>query len=371
MSPTDSEAEASFDGVHADVDPLTAAAGSRFVIHQHHATALHHDLRLEMLNGVTPVLVSWAVPKGLPRQRGQRHLAIHVEDHDIGYASFTGTIPEGQYGGGEVRIFDEGVYELVDRSSERITFRLNGRRLSGIWHLIHTGVESGRDQWLAIMSQDLREPAEVEPAPIPMLATSTAAAFDDPEWWFEPKWGGLRAISLCDEGTRLISSTGEDITVAYPELGRIHNQLVALDAMLDGEIVALEGGMPSSRLLMHRMRLHDAREIEEAARKSPVVYMAFDLLYLDGADLTGRALAERRELLQEVIVPSSRISLSPVTEGDGVVLFKAVDEQGLAGVVAKKRTSTYRPGATSLEWLEVMTPARSDRGQKSSSKSPN
>ena len=345
-------------------------AGSRFVIHQHHATALHHDLRLEMLNGDDPVLVSWAVPKGLPRRRGQRHLAIHVEDHDIGYASFAGTIPEGQYGGGEVRIFDEGRYELVDRSDERVTFRLNGRRLSGIWHLVHTGLESGRDQWLAIMSQDLREPPREKPAADPMLATPTGSVFDDSDWWFEPKWDGIRAISQCDEDTRLTSRTGENITFAYPELGRIHNQLVALDAMLDGEIVALEEGIPSSQLLERRMRLQDIRQIEQAAKKSPVLYMAFDLLYLDGADLTGRSLVERRELLEEVIVPSNRISLSPVTEGDGVALFNAVGEQGLAGVVAKKKTSTYQPGAMSREWLELMTPTASDGTQKSSSKSP-
>lgn len=349
----ESTPEPAGEGVFEDVDPLTAPVGSQFVIHQHHATAYHLDLRLEMLNGDTPVLVSWAVPKGLPRSRGKRHLAVHVEDHPIGYASFTGSIPEGEYGGGEVRIFDEGTYEMVDRSDERITFRLDGHRLSGIWHLVNTGLDNGTDRWLAIMSQDLRPSGEERPPAQPMLATLTGHPFDDPEWLFEPKWDGVRTIAMCDEATRLLSRSGEDITVAYPELRRVHNQVVALDAMLDGEIVALDEGIPSFRLLQRRMHMRDERQIEQAAKSSPVVYIVFDLLYLDGKDLTGRALTERRALLEEALVPSDRISLSPVTGGDGIALFQGVAEQGLAGVMAKKRTSTYQPGVTSRDWLRV------------------
>lgn len=357
------------EGVFEGVDPLTAWVGNQFVIHQHHATALHHDLRLEMLNGDTPVLVSWAVPKGLPRSRGKRHLAIHVDDHPIGYASFSGTIPQGEYGGGEVRIFDQGSYEMIDRTDERMTFRLFGARLSGIWHLVHTGPKDGRDQWLAIMSQDLRPPYATRPAPQPMLATLVGEPFDDPEWLFEPKWDGIRAIAVCGEDTRLFSRSSEDITMAHPELNRIHNQTVALDAMLDGEIVALEDGIPSLQLLQRRVRAGDEGDIEQVAKQIPVVFIVFDLLYLDGVDLTSRPLDERRALLQETIVPTDRISLSPVTEGDGVALGEAVAEQGLAGIVAKRRTSTYQPGATSREWLSV-TLTGSSSGQSRSSNSP-
>src|SRR5690606_6948133 len=112
--------------VSGDVDPLTAPPGETFVIQQHYATRLHHDVRLEMFNGPAPVLVSWAVPKGLPRARGERHLAIRTEDHPMEYATFSGTIPAGEYGGGEVRIFDSGTYEMVGRTEDRITFRLHG-----------------------------------------------------------------------------------------------------------------------------------------------------------------------------------------------------------------------------------------------------
>ncbi len=361
MSPSGYDAKRSFEstpepvgeGLLDDVDPLTAPVGRQFVIHQHHATALHHDLRLEMLNGDKRVLVSWAVPKGLPRSRGRRHLAIHVEDHPIGYATFSGSIPAGEYGAGEVRIFDEGTYEMVDRSDERITFRLEGDRLSGVWHLVHTGPENGRDQWLAIMSQDLRPAGETQPDAEPMLATLTGAPFDDPEWLFEPKWDGIRAIAVCGEDTRLLSRNGRDITMAYPELHRIHNQVVALDAMLDGEIVAFDDGAPSFQLLQQRMHLRDERKIEQTAKRIPVVYMVFDLLYLDGIDLTGRPLTERRALLEEAIVPSDVISLSPATEGAGIALFEAAAEQGLEGVMAKRGMSTYQPGSRTDEWLKM------------------
>lgn len=114
--------------VSEDVDPVTAPTGDTCVIQQHHATALHHDLRLEMMNGEIPVLLSWTVPKGLPRRRGERHLAIRTEDHPIKYATFCGSISEADYGGGVVRIFDQGRYEIVDRNQERLTFRLDGER---------------------------------------------------------------------------------------------------------------------------------------------------------------------------------------------------------------------------------------------------
>jgi bifunctional non-homologous end joining protein LigD len=112
----DSTPEPPGEHVAGDVDPVTAPVGDAYVIQQHHATALHHDVRLEMISGDTPVLVSWAVPKGLPRKRGDRHLAIRTEDHPMGYATFSGTIPEGEYGGGVVRIFDHGTYEMEDRT---------------------------------------------------------------------------------------------------------------------------------------------------------------------------------------------------------------------------------------------------------------
>lgn len=337
-----------------EVDPLTAPVGETFVIKQHHATALHHDFRLEMVNEAgTPVLVSWAVPKGLPRERGVRHLAIRTPDHDMRDATFTGSIPDDEYGGGEVRIFDRGTYEMTERSHDRITFRLDGERLTGVWHLVSTGTKRDREQWLALMSEDLRPDGDPPPRLDPMLATLTDGPFDDAGWTFEPKWDGIRALAICDEQTRLITRNERDVTVAYPELATLHDQVAALGAVLDGEVVAFEDGVPSFQRLQQRMHLRDERRIEQMMTRIPVVYMVFDIIYIDRTDLTNRALDERRQILQEVLVPSPQLQISPATVGDGVALFAAASQQGLEGVMAKRRTSLYQPGARSRDWLKV------------------
>ena len=336
-----------------DVDPLTAPLGTQFVIQQHHATALHHDFRLEMLNPERPVLVSWAIPKGLPLERGLRHLAIRTPDHSMEHATFSGRIPEDEYGGGEVRIFDEGTYELVERTDDKLTFRLEGRRLQGVWHLIHTGEKSGRDQWLALLSEDLRPKGEAPPTANPMLATLTGEAFDDPDWLFEPKWDGIRAIARCAGETKLISRNDRDVTVAYPELRDLHRQVVATEAMLDGEIVAFDEGVPSFQRLQQRMHLRDDRRIEQIKDRIPVVYIAFDILSIDGRDLTSLPLVERRQILEEAVVPSEQLQVSPITDGDGLALFKAAADQGLEGIMAKRKSSRYQPGSRSKDWLKV------------------
>ncbi len=337
----------------ADVDPFTAPVGRDFVVQQHYATRLHHDFRLEMISEAGPVLVSWAVPKGLPVEKGERHLAIHVEDHSMRHATFSGTIPAGEYGGGEVRIFDYGVYEMIGRDKDRITFRLEGERLAGVWHLIHTGPKDGKDQWLAVLSEDDRPPAEDRPPLDPMLATLAGEPFDNSEWSFEPKWDGIRALAVCNDGTRLISRNDHDITVAYPELHKLHEQVVALEAILDGEIVAFAEGAPSFQHLQQRMHLRDARQIEDMVSRIPVAYMIFDLLYVDGKDLTRRSLQERRKTLAEAIVPTENVQISPVTIRDGIALFEAAKVQGLEGIMAKRMASVYRPGARSRDWLKV------------------
>jgi len=341
-------------GVEGDIDPLTAPPGDRFVIHQHHATALHHDLRLEMFNGPTPVLVSWAVPKRLPRNKEKKTLAIRTEDHPIQYLDFNSDIPDG-YGKGAVRIFDTGRYEMVERSEDRMTFRLDGSRQRGVFHLINTGAKDGKEQWLAIMSKDERPRRQKRPLAEPMLATLASDPFDDPEWAFEPKWDGIRAIAICDGATTLLSRNQRDITAAYPELHRLHDQLVAHDAMVDGEIVALENGVPSFQLLQRRMHVRDPEQIERLTKEIPVCFMVFDALYLDGENLTSLSYEERRERLEACVVPSPILQLSPSTIGNGVALFDAVAKQQMEGVMGKKLTSTYEPGGRSKYWLKFKT----------------
>lgn len=346
--------------VDEDVDPFSAPVGDTFVIQQHYATRLHHDLRLEMRNGDTPVLVSWAIPKGLPRNKGERALAIHTEDHPMGYAIFSGTIPEGNYGAGEVRIFDRGRYDLVERSRERITVRLDGERLCGTYHLVRTGQEGGKDQWLAILSHDERPAGEKPPDRSPMLATLVDESFDDAGWAFEPKWDGVRAIAMCTETTALISRNCRDITSAYPELSQLHDRLVALDAMLDGEVVAFDDGQPSFQRLQERMHVRDPRKVERLVQRIPVVFMVFDILYLDGIDLTTLPLSQRRERLEEVVVPSDQVHVSPLVEGRGMAMFAAAAEEGLEGIMAKKLASRYEPGRRSRMWLKVKVVLQAD-----------
>ena len=341
--------------VEGDVDPALAPPGDRFVIHQHYATRLHHDLRLEMFNGDTPVLVSWAVPKGLPRRRAERHLAVRTEDHPIEYIDFTGSIPGGNYGAGEVRIFDEGTYEMTDRETKKISFRLEGSRLQGIYHLIKTRERDGKEEWLGLLGEDLRPERDEPPPARPMLATLTGKAFDDPDWAFEPKWDGIRAIANCNDSTQLISRNEKDITAGYPELSKLHERVVGLEAMLDGEIVAFKEGVPSFQKLQARMHVRDPAQVERAVKTNPVAFIAFDLIYLDGRSLIDLPFTERRALLEETLVISDQLQVSPSIPEEGIALFEAAEAQNLEGIVAKKMSSTYEPGGRSSSWLKIKT----------------
>lgn len=344
-----------------DVDPGTARAGEFFVIHQHHATRLHFDLRLEMLNGPTPVLVSWAVPKNLPLRKGERVLAIHVEDHPFEYGTFSGAIPKGNYGAGEVRIFDTGTYELLEQKEGKLTFRLRGqRRLQGVWHMVRTGEKSGKEQWLAFLREDERPPPETPPPPEPMLATLGEGPFDDPAWSFEPKWDGIRAIAVCTDATVLISRNRNEITAGYPELQRLHERLVAIDGMVDGEIVALDNGVPSFEKLQSRMHVREEREVKRLSQTVPVTYVAFDLIYLDGRSLADLPFEERRAKLEAAIVPSPNVQVSPTVPREGTALYQAAKAQRLEGVVAKRLGSRYEPGRRSHAWLKIKTTIDAD-----------
>jgi bifunctional non-homologous end joining protein LigD len=339
--------------VEGNVDPTTATPGKTFVIHQHHARRLHHDLRLEMMNGPTPVLVSWAVPRNLPRKKGKPHLAVHVEDHPIEYGSFSGTIPAGNYGAGEVRIFDSGTYEMLEQAPNKVTIRLNGDRLRGIYHLARPKNEDRPNDWLAFLSRQERPDPEDLPDLTPMAATLVEEPFDDDKWIFEIKWDGVRAIAVCSEETMLLSRNRRDITKTYPELDSVHERLVALDAVVDGEIVALSGGRPSFERLQSRMNLQNEHEIRRSMKTCPVSYVVFDLLYLDGRSLISEPVERRKELLSELVVPSERLQVSHSESGIGTALFQAARERKLEGVVGKKLGSPYRPGKRTREWVKI------------------
>lgn len=345
--------------VPGSVDPTVATPGSTFMVHQHHATRLHFDLRLEMLNGEVPVLVSWAVPKNLPQSKGVRHLAIHVEDHPFEYGGFSGTIPAGQYGAGEVRIFDSGTYEVLEQEPKKLTIDLHGDRLNGVWHMVQTSSGDEKDQWL-VMLRENRRPQEPLPDLVPMMATLVEESFDRDGWFFEPKWDGVRALAVCSDETALFSRNGNDITQTYPELRKLHERTVAVEAVIDGEIVAMHEGRPSFERLQSRINLRNERDIERATKECPVTFVAFDLLYLDGRSLIAKPFTERRALLEELFVPAGFVSVSPSIPNEGKLLYEATEAQGLEGIVAKRGDSPYRPGRRSKDWLKIKTTHTAD-----------
>lgn len=191
-----------------------------------------------------------------------------------------------------------------------------------------------------------------------MLASLVTEPFDDEKWAFEPKWDGIRAAAVVtSKETRLISRNGNDVTVAYPELANL--KIKAKDAILDGEICAFDGGVPSFQKLQMRMHVRAPSEIERLRKAIPVVYIVFDLLRLDGKDLTKKTYAERRALLDKALKPNKTLQISPMTVGEGTALFEAARKQNLEGIVAKRLDSRYEPGR-SKAWLKVKTTFEAD-----------
>jgi len=332
-------------------EPAPGAAtgtGSSFVIHKHRATRLHYDLRLER-DGALP---SWAVPRGLPTALGDKRLAVRTEDHPLEYGKFEGTIPEGHYGAGEVRIFDDGTHEVLEWTDKKVSFRLHGRRYPSLeYHLVKT-----RTDWLVFLASHQDAPLVLSPPSLqPMLAEGGHQAFDDPKWRFEPKLDGIRCLAyLSTDLTRLITRTGRDVTTQYPEVHMIHELVDQVNAVMDGEIVAFdEDGKNSFEALQQRMNLANEREIKRIAKQIPVSVVAFDLLWLDGRDLTELKLEERRELLDAVLEEDERLQRVTYVDGEGKELVKAARSHGLEGVVAKRKGSRYHPGRRSPDWRKI------------------
>jgi bifunctional non-homologous end joining protein LigD len=332
-------------------EPFGGEAGGgalRFVVQRHDARRLHYDLRLEE----SGVLRSWAVPKGLPLEPGERVLAVHVEDHPLDYASFEGEIPPGSYGAGAVEIWDSGVYEPVERKRDgSLMFRLLGERLQGIWTLVPAHLSGEEKNWLLIRTRD----TDGTPAPAqrrryrPMLATLATALPRGREWVFEVKWDGYRAIGYVEAGeATLRSRTGNDLTQRFPAVAReLVKALRSPNAVVDGEVCALDEHGRTSFSAMQQ-------------GGATLIFELFDLLELDGRPLVQLPLSERRRRLERLLDSRNRcVRLSESFE-DGDALLAAVRRQGLEGVVAKRVDSPYRQGRRTREWLKIKTRNRQE-----------
>jgi bifunctional non-homologous end joining protein LigD len=388
--------------------PALPAAGQGpllFVVQQHSATRLHYDFRLECGG----VLLSWAVPKGPSLDRNEKRLAVHVEDHPYDYGSFEGVIPAGQYGAGEVIVWDCGVYSpdeggaawFHDRAraerevragleNGKLSILLRGEKLKGSFALVRT---KEKNQWLMIKHKDRfattadvtrqnhsvlsgktvtelkflpvrRIPAarlapagnvEAMPAKIsPMLAEAGDEPFHRGEWMWEPKLDGYRVLAFIDgHGVSLRSRRGLDLSAKFPRLVAELAQQSVNGMILDGEIVAFDAnGKPSFAALQDRAGLKTEREIAAADSSLPVVFFCFDLLHFAGIDLRKSPYSDRRRYLAQCLLPSPLVQWVPAHE-DGVALSAAALASGFEGVVGKRKQSRYEDGRRSSSWLKV------------------
>jgi bifunctional non-homologous end joining protein LigD len=381
--------------------------GKSFVIQKHHATRLHYDFRLEMEG----VLRSWAIPKGPSLNPAEKRLAALTEDHPIDYGSFEGVIPKGNYGAGNVIIWDNGTYDMVDPKTPeegwrkgKLHFVLHGTKLKGEWVLVRgsrdpkqwiffkvrddyanpeiditedqpesiisgrlvdeIGDGSGSKQWVTPVERELEQfgmkKSGKTPLPKinqPMLATLADEPFDNPNWIFELKLDGIRAV-VEKNGTKLEMWTrnGKTLTHRFPTLARALADIAADTAVLDGEIVALdEEGQAHFGLLQPRIHLSRAKDIAAADEHLPVYFYAFDLLYINGYNLMKFPLVERKAVLSKLIGGSSGwIRFTDHVERSGVAFFNAVEKHGIEGIVAKVKNSEYQQGRSKY-WLKIKT----------------
>ncbi|GAC1437078.1 MAG: hypothetical protein NVSMB51_09910 [Solirubrobacteraceae bacterium] len=336
-------------------EPPGAKAGvrpdERFVVQEHHARRLHWDLRFER----DGVLASWAVPNGIPTEPGQNRIAIRTEDHPLQYIDFEGEIPAGSYGAGTMRIWDTGSYECEKFTDEKVVVRFHGARLRGAYALFRT---HGAD-WMIHRMDPPERSADPLPAAKPMLATLAQSPPDTGDWAYEVKWDGIRALARCEPGrVTLLSRNGGDISGQYPEVRGLARALGSRPVLLDGELIAFgDDGRPSFERLQNRMNLTSAAQIRRRAAATPVLYAIFDLLYLDGRDVTSLTYRERRALLDSLALdgPAWR---TPAAQDVG--LLQATAAQGLEGVLAKRLDSPYEPGRRSRNWLKLKHTRRAE-----------
>ena len=380
-----------------------------FVVQKHAASRLHYDFRLEFGGA----LKSWAAPKGPSTDNNEKRLAVLVEDHPLDYASFEGVIGDGNYGAGQVIVWDMGIYSpdegglswhdredserrmLAGLDAGKLSFTLRGHKLQGSWTLVRT--TRGPNEWLLIKHRDaytdterdvlddgrsivcgltieqlqsgrlpdpslaagavsFGKPARMPRTLKPMLAHAVDGVFSLPGWLFEPKLDGFRALAFLQDGNvRLFSRTGKDMTRNFRGIADDLSVLPHNEMILDGEIVALgQDGLPDFVLLQGNSGMPKAPGAESASPAAPTIaYYPFDILYLDGRDLRQAQLHQRKQALRLAVPPSERIRSVEYVEGEGEAFYRAAGQLGLEGIVAKRKDSRYNAGERSRDWLKI------------------
>jgi bifunctional non-homologous end joining protein LigD len=392
-----------------------SATGRLYVMQKHAARNLHYDLRLE-LDGV---LKSWAVPKDPSYDQATKRAAFMVEDHPVEYAGFEGVIPKGNYGAGEVIVWDRGTWLPLEDphaglEKGKLLFELRGHRMRGRWTLVK--VKRGENEWLLIKERDAlegagrdafthdsiltgltledlrsgRDPAaavaaRLREAGVPqrllraedvevMLAETKRQPFDDDGWVFELKYDGYRIVAGRD-GDRLLlrSRNGNDLTARFPDVAEAVRALPYPHLVLDGEVVVHdEAGLPSFQRLQKRARLLREADVRRAALELPATYYVFDLAACAGFDTRGLPLLERKRFLREAVPSTGVIRYSDHIEARGTDLYDVAQQMQLEGIIGKRAAAPYRAGR-SKDWIKVRASLTNDFvviGLKSSKGAP-
>lgn len=337
----------SFDKTPEPPPSVALGEGNAFVVHRHHASRLHYDLRLEQ----DGVLKSWAVPKGLPPRPGVMRLAVATEDHPLEYLNFEGTIPKGEYGGGDMWIYARGKYLVTKEKKNGFYFRLQSKEINAEYRTHKTK----ENEWL-LERVDTPQIDYLQSTVEPMLAGSASVPPDGDDYLYEVKWDGIRALIAVDDGRVSIRTRNNmDVTQRFPELLIAEQAFRASTALFDAEIVCLDdSGKPVFKHVIHRMQQSAEGAIERARAKHPAVCYVFDCLYLDGRPIINEPLIRRRAWLADAIKRDGPYRVSEVVE-DGKALFDAAAAMGLEGIMAKDRNSLYQPGKRSAQWLKIKT----------------
>ncbi|MBL7857482.1 MAG: non-homologous end-joining DNA ligase [Cyclobacteriaceae bacterium] len=346
---------------------IVTGNNDNFVIHRHHASHLHYDLRLEQ----DGVLKSWAVPKGLPPRPGVKRLAVQTEDHPMEYLTFDGQIPKGQYGAGEMWIYAIGKYEITKEKRDGFYFKLNSKEINGEFRIykikekefLFERVDTPQIDWLHDTIQ-------------PMLSDTAAVPPVGDEYMYEVKWDGIRALLAIEDGQVQIRSRNQnDISKQFPELLIADKAFRCTNGLFDAEIVCLDKtGKPEFKKVIHRLMSSGDTNIQKNSKSNPAYCYIFDCLYLDGRLLINDPLLKRKTWLKDSIRSDTPFRISEAI-ADGVSLFEAAKEHQLEGIMAKRVDGKYLPGKRSDLWLKVkvrqthdcciigFTQGKGDRGQ--------